>query len=703
MAHVAQLLSQLPQLPPTFKDTRDSILEDAQRLLQRARATRDIVTTSVTPGTATFCNTLLPLLQEENLRLAEQQKLEFLQHVSTDDSVRQASRDAQSLFAEFKAESTTDVKLYDLLVAVSDKMLNSESHRALSKKISLLARNGALLSDHERAILRQTRLDIAALAADFERNLGEERFEIWLPEESLAGLPSTILNDLERGTGSNSDSRRLTLLDSYRVLSHASDGATRRRLHYATATRCAANVDLLEKVIVLRDKAARLLGYNNHAHLQLQVDKTNDFLEDLRRQLVPRARLELSRLKRLKAIHQSATPEATKFFSWDYSYYSRIMHEQDFAIDQERIAEYFPLDVIIERMLGIFAHIFAMEFVLIPNEEAEHLVWHRDVRMYTASNQAISENESVGFLGYLYMDLHPRPGKYGHMADFPVQPGFSTKDGTRRYPVTAIVCNFPPPTQNKPSLLKHRDLWLLFHELGHAIHDLVSRTQYARFHGPETAQDFNESPSQMLENWCWVPSILKHLSQHYSSLSPEYHESWKQQQKIGQGLAAVAEKIPDELITGLLKAEEAGKATFYLGSVHRSIFDMTIHQPKTAEEAAMMDTTFLWNSLSREMFGFDRPEEEGENCQTYGQATFGSLFQGYDAGYYAYLSSQVYAKDQFVSAFKEDPMNARQGLRYRREILEKGGSEDEMDMLVRFLGRPPRTDAFYDHLGIRAM
>jgi metallopeptidase MepB len=179
------------------------------------------------------------------------------------------------------------------------------------------------------------------------------------------------------------------------------------------------------------------------------------------------------------------------------------MLERDFQLDQNRIAEYFPLQSSISGMLNIFEEIFGLHFVKVEGEHRDQIsetgkggdiVWHEDVQVFSVWDD---ESEGGGFVGYLYLDLHPREGKYGHAANFNIQPGFIKEDGTRRYPATALVCNFSKPTPKKPSLLKHDEVVTLFHELGHGIHDLVSRTIYSRFHGTNTVRDFVEAPSQV--------------------------------------------------------------------------------------------------------------------------------------------------------------------------------------------------------------
>jgi len=294
-----------------------------------------------------------------------------------------------------------------------------------------------------------------------------------------------------------------------------------------------------------------------------------------------------------------------------------------------------------------------------------------------------SETEGSSFVGYLYLDLHPRPGKYGHAANFSLRPGFIFVNGSRNYPTTALVCNFSKPTPTTPSLLKHEEVVYLFHELGHAIHDLTSRTQFSRFHGTSVVQDFIEAPSQMLENWCWNSNQLKRLSKHYLTGHP----------------------IPDDLVEKQISTKHVNDALLNLRQLHFSIFDMTIHTPKSHVEVENLEVSELYNELWEQISGLKGPEALGLGIKSNwgnGQATFGHVMSDYDAGYYGYLFSQVYSTDMFYSTFKKDPMDPNEGRRYRHMVLEKGGGQEEMQTLTDFLGRPPSTEPFYRELGLKA-
>lgn len=187
----------------------------------------------------------------------------------------------------------------------------------------------------------------------------------------------------------------------------------------------------------------------------------------------------------------------------------------------------------------------------------------------------------------------------------------------------------------KPTLLQHGEIVTLFHELGHGIHDLVAKTHYARFHGTMTVIDFAEAPSQMLENWCWTPAILKSLNRHYSTLSDECFKAWEEQ---SDSALPPAETIPNEMIESLIRAKNVNGTLFQLRVLHPSILDMMIHQPESHEVLGKMDFSEQYNKIRKELTGMDGPEVLGEGWQWgHGDGNMGHLVGDYDAGLYGYL------------------------------------------------------------------
>ncbi|KXT15468.1 hypothetical protein AC579_10592 [Pseudocercospora musae] len=706
-----------PQAPPTFTHTPETILSGTKRLIENSKALQDKIVQDVRPEDATFNTVQLPFAQDDNRMSLEAHIIGFYQAVSTDAEIRDASTEAEKQMDDFVIEASMREDIFNLVDAVykkqkNDQSLDAESRRLLEKDHKGYIRMGlGIPAGPKRDRFKEIKKRLSDLSITFQKNLNEEKGGIWLTPEELEGVPADVVEGLMKGKEGTPSEGKLWLTfkypDLFPTLKYCKNEKVRQQVFVANENKCPDNVELFKEAIVLRDEAARILGYPNHAAFRIEdkmakTPKTvDDFLGDLRTRLAPGG---LKEIEKLKALKKEVTGKDDKYYLWDHRFYDTLMLERDYQLDQNKIAEYFPLQTSIAGMLNIFEEIFGLQFVKIegehrdqisPSGKGNDIVWHEDVHVFAVWDDA---GEGGEFVGYLYLDLHPREGKYGHAANFNLQPGFIKEDGSRRYPATALVCNFSKPSPKKPSLLKHDEVVTLFHELGHGIHDLVSRTIYSRFHGTNTVRDFVEAPSQMLENWCWTPSQLKSLSKHWSYLSPEYEAAYK---ASASGSDKPSETIPDGLIQSIINTQHVNDALFNLRQLHFGIFDMTVHEAPDHKWVKNLDASETYNRLRQEISKLDGPEALGEDLHWgNGQATFGHLIGGYDAGYYGYLSSQVYSSDMFYTVFKKDPMNKQEGRRYRHTVLEKGGSQDEMLTLEQFLGRAPSTEAFYKELGL---
>ena len=646
-----------PQAPPKFTGTPKSLIEDTKRIIEKSKNLQDQLVKDIKPEEATFENSCLPRAQDDNADALETHIIGFYQAVSTSQELRDASSDAEKLMDDFGIESIMREDVFALVDAALKKneSLDAESRRWLEKDHKSYIRNGlGIPAGPKRDRFKEIKKRLSELSIAFQKTLNEENGGLWFTEDELKGIPKDVLEGLKKGDGENEGKVRLSFKypDLFPALKYVKNPDTRKTILIANENKCNNNIPLFKEAVVLRDEAARLLGYENHAQFRIEdkmakTPKTvNDFLGDLRERLAPGGLEEIEKLKALKKADLAELKQEDKFdgkyYLWDHRYYDTLMLDKEFSLDQNKIAEYFPLMPTITGMLEIFEEIFGMVFVEITGAErdaisetgkGDDIVWHEDVKLFSVWDD---ESEGNGFIGYLYLDLHPREGKYGHAANFNLQPGFIKKDGSRRYPATALVCNFSKPTAKKPSLLKHDEVVTLFHELGHGIHDLVSRTTYSRFHGTNTVRDFVEAPSQMLENWCWTPSQLKSLSKHYSYLSSEYKAAFEAEHA---GTSQPPETIPEELIDSIIKTKHVNDALFNLRQLHFGIFDMTVHSPGSHEEIEQMKISEVYNRLRSEISKLDGPESLGEGYEWgHGQATFGHLIGGYDAGYYGYLS-----------------------------------------------------------------
>ncbi|KAK1723078.1 hypothetical protein CaCOL14_002022 [Colletotrichum acutatum] len=742
-----------PQSPPIFTTTPSQILTTINTLISTHRAAQTSIPSTISPQDATYANSLLPLAHAENALYSKSSLLLFHNAVSPDQETRSASSQARSLLRDAELEAANNEALFKLVDTVYNdaaetRYLNPEARNYLHKKHGEFVKNGLRIpAGSERDHFRAIRAEIETLTADFSKNLAEADVSVWFTPRELDGFPPDALARLEEGDDENPETAGKLRVKIPLHLSHLLRTAhrpnTRRRARLAYDTRCHENITIFRRVVLLRHEAARLLGYPDHATLST-VEKmagspagVTSFLSSLREKLVQGGQAEKERLLKLKR-HDVEEERGEiydgRLYTWDTAYYTNLLMKEWYAVDQERIAEYFPLEQTVEGMLGIFERLFGMEFCEVIGGEArdalsstgkgEDIVWHEDVRLFSAWDSA---GEGGGFLGYLYLDLYHRNGKYGNPANFSLVPGFTNPDQTRTYPSTALLCSFPPPSSPSfPTLLRHADVVTLFHELGHAIHDLVSRTSFARFHGPMgTVVDFGEAPSQMLENWCWIAEQLRKLGRHYSYLSEECLRDWRGKQVArgvvgeaeeegGEGLQQPPERILESVVEGLVAAKPVGQGLGTLQQLFISVFDMAVHQLPAAtitqedlaatpamEGEAAVDFTTLWNNLRREIVPTDDPPLlSGDDANWgHGYTNIGHLMDEYDAGFYGYFFSKVYAQDIFSTIFEADPMSAEAGRKYRYGVLEKGGGQPEMTTLLEFLGREVQMKPFYEELG----
>ena len=473
-----------PQAPPTFIETPESVLKETHRLIDWARSRQDKLVAQIKPAEATFENAVLPGTRDEDALGLEVNLLGFYQAVSSSAKLRDASTEADRLLNDFAIESSMreDVyKLYDAVLKKGEK-LDAESQRLAEKSYKNFIQNGLNIpAGPKRERFREIAKRLSELAITFSRNLNEEKGGLWFTPEELEGVPQDVTSTLKRGEGENEAKLWLTFKypDYFPTMKYAKHAATRKRVRIAYDNKTNQNVPLFTETIILRDEAARLLGYPNHAAFKIEdkmaesPEAVDSFLADLRKRLKGGGEEEANVLKAMKKADLEARGLEKEFdnhyFIWDHNFYDRLLLEKHYSLNHQKIAEYFPLSTSIRGMMHIFEEIFGMVFVEIldqdraaisPTGKGEDIVWHPDVQIFSVWDD---EGEGGEFVGYLYLDLHPREGKYGHAANFNLQPGFKYDNGTRRYPATALVCNFSKPTKTKPSLLKHDEVVTLFH------------------------------------------------------------------------------------------------------------------------------------------------------------------------------------------------------------------------------------------------
>lgn len=418
-------------------------MADTKRIIEQLRKVQDSVVANVSLDDATFRNAVLPVAHGENMMALESHILGFYQSVSTDAKLRDASTEAERLMDDFAIEAAMREDLFKLVDSVVKKgeELDPESKRLLEKEHKDFVRNGlGLPAGPKRDRFKEIKKRLSQISIEFQKNLNEEKGGVWLTPEELHGVPEDVVSGLKKGEGENQGKLFLTFKypDLFPLTKYATNAEVRKRVMIANENKCNQNVPLFREAIILRDEAARLLGYPNHATFRIEdkmartPETVDKFLGDLRSRLKDGGAKEIAKLKELKAKDlKSRTPSEASdghYFLWDHRFYDRMMLEQDYQLDHQQIAEFFPLQTTIRGMLKIFEELFGLEFVEIEGEErsklsqtgkGDDIVWHEDVQVFSVWND---EGEGNGFVGYLYLDLFPREGKYGHAANFNLQP-----------------------------------------------------------------------------------------------------------------------------------------------------------------------------------------------------------------------------------------------------------------------------------------
>jgi metallopeptidase MepB len=258
------------------------------------------------------------------------------------------------------------------------------------------------------------------------------------------------------------------------------------------------------------------------------------------------------------------------------------------------------------------------------------------------------------------------------------------------------MMNLPEPTNSKPTLLPHDLLRRLFHELGHAMHNLLSKTKTTRFHGPPKDRDFTEAVSMMFENFLWIPDIMSDISMHYSYLNDGYREAWMAE---NPGVKQPPARIKGQTVQSIIDARHIGEIGRTLMIIWHSLFDMALHTQATHEDVKNLDLQVLWNKSLVEVTGRKGPEDE-EHKWGHGYSGFRAVVAGYDAGYFTYILSRVVSYDLFNEGFLKDPLDPARGAIYRNIVLGPGGSVDPADITRKFLGRDADDAAFKATLGL---
>ena len=587
----------------------------------------------------------------------------FLSYVSTDKNFRDAALALQMQMSQYMVDVATRRDIYRAIKAYADTKPNLEPDQALLLKDMMIGfkNSGMDLNDEDLETFKKLNKEKAQYIIKFDKNVQEYKDHLDVTKEQLQGLGEDYIAKLQK---TEDGKYRVTLdyPDYVPFMLNSTSTQARKELEYKYNRRGGEeNVELLEKTLALRQQIAQLLGYKNHAQLKLEnrmaknPDNVFDFLKDLEKRLKPMAEAEDKNLISYK--NQKQGSKSRTLYPYESGYWGTQYKKEHLELDPEKIKEYFPSEYVTQGMLDLFGHLFGISF-----EPVDIPVWHEDVKAFKIINQ-----KDGALVAYFYMDLYPREGKFKHAACFDLVGGQEKEDGSYQIPFVAIVANMNKPSADAPSLLKHGEVTTLFHEFGHVLHNALTKARYGAQAGTSVSWDFVETPSQLLERWAWNPQVLKKISKHYKTGEP----------------------LPQDLIDRMIAAKNFGAGGAYLRQNFFAQYDMTLHTKKNTP-----DTTKTYFRLNKKIRNLPLTKN------TIPQASFGHIMGGYDAGYYGYLWSEVIAEDFFNEFEKHGIFNQELGMKLRREVLEKGGTLDETEMVKNFLGRKEEIGPFLQSIGL---
>ncbi|MFP6644029.1 MAG: M3 family metallopeptidase [Candidatus Latescibacterota bacterium] len=595
----------------------------------------------------------------------------FMAYVSTDAEQRDRGLELEELVTNWLNDLGQNEPLYEAVRAFADQQseLDDLQQRMLDHALRDFRRAGMALEAPQRTQLAQIKREITKLSIEFETNIREDATVVPLTTAELEGMSPDYLSDLTRSA--DMFLVGLSYPEVFPILDLLANEVTRHKMWLAYKRRGGRkNIAVLEELLVLRNEAARLLGYANVAEYEIEIKmaRTPQNVTAFYQKLQPLVRRKALRdYEELDAAKQRETG-STGLKPWDTSYYMNVLRREQYSVDVEELREYFPLDRVMEGLFSITQSLYGITYkeVTAVDDSASRPLWHPDVRLYQVWDDASGER-----LGDFYLDLHPRLDKYGHAAQWGLAQHKRWSDGRVTRPVAALVCNFTKPTDEKPSLLTHDEVETLFHEFGHCLHTILSEAPYWTMAGTNVERDFVEAPSQMFENWVWDADILASLARHYETGEP----------------------LPASMLEGMLAARHLGSGLRAERQFYYGLFDMTCH----LDDDGVVDTT----KLAGDLWG-----SAGEGVELYAavpeiwfQAAFGHL-TGYQAGYYGYQWSLVYACDMFQRFEELGMLDPKAGSFYRRQILARGGTMDALDLVQAYLGREPDMGAYLRHLGL---
>ncbi|MFK7839842.1 MAG: M3 family metallopeptidase [Bdellovibrionales bacterium] len=667
-------ISDLPNMAPPFAQIKDEhYIPAIETAIEQAREKYDVIKND--QDAPTFENTLEAMeTASETLSTATSVFYNQLSCMGGDE-LHELAEKIGPITSNFGSDIILDETLFARVKAVYDQKeslgLDTEQTTLLKDTYKSFVRGGALLNKEDKKALREINEELSTLGPSFMNNSSKsaESFEMIVDnEDDLSGLPDTAIEGARAAAKEKDlDGKFRFTLDypSYiPFVQYADNRKLREKMWRGFANRAWQddfdNSENIKRIVTLKDKRAKLLGYKDHATFVLEERMAKSpetvlvFLEKMKNAYKPMAEKEL---EELKAFAKDAGLK-DDLEPWDVGYYSEKLKQKRFEFSSEDLRPYFPLEPVLSGCFDHFSKLFGLKF----NENNNYETWHEDVKSFDLTDA------DGQFIGTLYADFFPRTGKkqgawktaYRNQGLF---------NGKIERPVIAIVCNFTKPTNDKPSLLTHGEVTTLFHEMGHATHALLSNVKYSSNPGTSVLWDFVDLPSQVQENWCYEKETLDMFAEHYET----------------------GEKIPTDLIQKLQAAKNFMGGWGGLRQTNFGYLDMGWH---TCDPSTIDDVGEFEDKITEGLSLF--PRLAGPMSSSFSHIFAG----GYSAGYYSYKWAEVLDADTFEAFLENGLYDQKTANAYKDEILAKGGSEDPEILYRNFRGRNADPDALLRREGM---
>lgn len=604
-------------------------------------------------GPRTVENTLVPyneMMMHIDATLSENS---VLANVHPDKDVRTVAEESEQKAQKFVTALELDRDLYEAFSAVDVSHADEETQYMLFKLLRDFRRAGVDKDEATRTRIAELNDEIVKIGQDFQRSLrdGQRKIEVD-GSTDLTGLPADWI--AKHPADANGKVVVTTDYPDYiPFMTYAQNADARRRLDYEFLNRgYPKNIDVLNRLIEKRAELATILGYSSWADYAI-ADKmmgSADHASKFINRIVGIEKDPTARdLEGLLARKRQDDPNATAIGNWEHTYYETKVRNEKYSFDPQEARAYFNFPDVLHGVLEVTSRMFGVTYKQVHGLN----LWHPSVTAWNVYDHG-------KLIGRFYLDLHPRPNKYGHAAQFDYRTGI---EGVR-LPQGVLVCNFPNPADSPDgvALMEHHQVVTFFHEFGHLLHAIFAgHNHWIGTSGISTEWDFVEAPSQMLEEWCYNVDALRLFAKNYKTGKP----------------------IPLELVHKLDAARNFGKGVW----TARQMFFTALSLNYYNRDPKNLDTTALMRELAGKYSPYEYPAD------THLQCGFTHL-DGYSAYYYTYIWSLVIAKDLLSRFQNEGFLNEKTALAYRKAVLEPGGSKPAAELIADFLGRPFSFRAF---------